>query len=141
LLGQIAPTAWMNDRALLAALTPYLSTDRLAEFAQRLQPLLDSPTAASVESPPAAPENANGRGAAPLATDSRTTLEISVDDNLKIACERELTQAIGPVAKFIIATTHKTNPHICPADFVNILATQIPDPIQAAAFRQKIQSR
>jgi hypothetical protein len=118
-----------------------LSTDRLAEFAQRLQPLLDSPTAASVESPPAAPENANGRGAAPLATDSRTTLEISVDDNLKIACERELTQAIGPVAKFIIATTHKTNPHICPADFVNILATQIPDPIQAAAFRQKIQSR
>jgi uncharacterized caspase-like protein len=103
LLGQIAPTAWTNDRALLAALTPYLSATRLAEFAQRLQPLLDSPPATSVESPPAAPENANGRGAAPL------------------------------------ATTHKTNPQICPADFVNILATQIPDPIQAAAFRQKIK--
>jgi uncharacterized caspase-like protein len=141
LLGQIAPTAWTNDRALLAALTPYLSASRLAEFAQRLQPLLDSPPATSVEAPPAAPENANGRGAAPLATSSRTAPEMSVDDNLKIACERELTQAIGPVAKFIIATTHKTNPHICPADFVNILATQIPDPIQAAAFRQKLQLR
>jgi uncharacterized caspase-like protein len=139
LLGQIAPTAWTNDRALLAALTPYLSADRLAEFAQRLQPLLNSPTAASVECPPAAPQNANGRGISTEA--SRTANDMSVDDNLKIACERELTQAIGPVAKFIIATTHKTNPQLCPADFVNSLATQIPDPIQAAAFRQKMQNR
>ncbi len=140
LLCQIAPTAWTSDRALLAALTPYLSTDRLAEFAQRLQPLLNSPPATSVESPPAAPQNANGRGISAEAS-SRTAQALSVDDKLKIACERELIQAIGPVAKFIIATTHKTNPQICPADFVNILATQIPDPIQAAAFRQKIQLR
>jgi uncharacterized caspase-like protein len=140
LLGQIAPTAWTNDRSLLAALTPYMSADRLTEFAERLQPLLNSPTAASAECPAAAPHNANGRGIS-TEPDSRPAPAMSVDDNLKIACERELTQAIGPVAKFIIATTHKTNPQICPADFVNSLATQIPDPLQAAAFCHKMQLR
>jgi uncharacterized caspase-like protein len=137
LLGQIAPTAWTSDRALLDALTPYLSATRLAEFAGRLQPLLDAPAAATIDSPPAAPQNANGRG---IST-AQAALQLSVDDNLKIACERELTQAIGPVAKFIITTTYKTNPQICPADFVNILATQIPDPTQSAAFRQKMEDR
>ncbi len=134
LLGQIAPTAWTSDRALLDALTPYLSADRLAEFAGRLQPLLESPPVTSNQVPP----TANGRGIS-TEPDIRPAQVMSVDDNLKIACERELTHAIGPIAKFIIATTYKTNPQICPADFVNSLATQIPDPIQAAAFRQKIQ--
>jgi uncharacterized caspase-like protein len=139
LLGQIAPTAWASDRALLDALTPYLSAARLAEFAGRLQPLLESLTAATIDIPPAAPHNANGRGISN--SSSRTAQALSVDDNLKTACERELIQAIGPVAKFIIATTHKTHPQICPADFVNILATQIPDPTQSAAFRQKMEDR
>ena len=132
LLGQLASTAWTNDRSLLAALAPYLCADRLADFAKMLQQLIASVPTESAQHPPAALQNASGRGI------SAVQPPVAVDDNLKIACERELTQAIGPVAKFIVATTSKTNPHSSPADFVSALATHIPDPIQAAAFRRNL---
>jgi uncharacterized caspase-like protein len=132
LLGQIAPTAWATDRSLLAALTPYLPADRLADFAQRIQPILASPAMMSAEPPPPSAQSANGRGveSAPPAV---------IDDRFTIACEQALTLAIGPVAKFIIASTQKTYPHLSPADFVSALVSEIPDPVQAEAFRQKVK--
>ncbi len=128
LLGQIAPTAWTTDRSLLAALNPYLNPHQIEEFAQRLEPILQSARMTSAES---APQNATGRGLelAPPA---------AIDDRFTIACEQALTLAIGPIAKFIITTTQKNNPHLSPADLVQVLATKIPDPVQAEAFRRQI---
>jgi uncharacterized caspase-like protein len=129
LLGQIAPTAWATEQDLLAALSTYLTADRLAEFSQRLQPLLESSPLSIAEPSPTSPQNVNGRGIEPTAIPA-------IDDKLTIACEQQLTLAIGPIAKFIIATTKKTNPHLSPADFVKVLAITIPDPIQAETFRR-----
>jgi uncharacterized caspase-like protein len=131
LLGQIAPTAWATEQDLLAALSTYLTADRLAEFSQRLQPLLESSPLAIAEQSPTSPQNANGRGIEPTAMPA-------IDDDLTIACEQQLTLAIGPIAKFIIVTTKKTNPHLSPADFVKVLATTIPDPIQAETFLRRM---
>jgi uncharacterized caspase-like protein len=131
LLGQIAATAWATEQDLLAALSTYLTADRLAEFSQRLQPLLESSPLAIAEQSPTSPQNANGRGIEPIAMPA-------IDDDLTIACEQQLTLVIGPIAKFIIVTTKKTNPHLSPADFVKVLATKIPDPIQAETFLRRI---
>jgi uncharacterized caspase-like protein len=131
LLGQIAATAWATEQDLLAALSTYLTADQLAEFSQRLQPLLESLPLAIAEQSPTSPQNANGRGIEPTAMPA-------IDDDLTIACEQQLTLAIGPIAKFIIVTTKKTNPYLSPADFVKVLATKIPDPIQAETFLRRM---
>ncbi len=130
LLGQCEPTAWNTERDLIAALTPYLTSEQIAAFDRQLQQIVATATSATpLESAP----NANGRGIeAPPNPDA-------LDRDFIITCERELTLAIGPIAKFIVATTHKTHPHLPKADFATLLATKIPDPTHAAAFRRQLR--
>ncbi len=135
LLGQIEPTAWRSDRSLVAALAPYLTEQLIAQFDCQLQQIVQSASNASVEPDAGATPTANGRGIESVPTPS---VPIAIDDKFIIACDRELTLAIGPIAKFIVATTYKAQPRLSRTDFAAILAAQIPDPIRAASFRERL---
>lgn len=125
LLGQLAPTAWQTTEDLIAALQPDLKRDLLAEFDRQLQRLL---TAATADAAPAS----DGRSDKP-----RNQLR-AIDSRFKLACERELMLTLGPIAKYIIATTATAHPHAIAMDFVTLLAARIPDSTQAQAFRRKM---
>jgi uncharacterized caspase-like protein len=128
LLGQIEPTAWRTDRSLIAALTPYLTADLIDRFARQLQQIVHSSTNASVEPESGSTLSANGRGI------ESAPAPVILDDDFIIACERELTLAIGPIAKFIVANTYQAHPQLSATDFAAILAEQISDPDRAASF-------
>ena len=107
LLGQIEPTAWRTDRSLLAALTPYLTEDLIDRFDRQLQQIVHSSTNPSVEPDSGSTPSANGRGI------ESAPVPVALDDNFMMACERELTLAVGPVAKFIVADYLPDTFHIC----------------------------
>ncbi len=126
LLGQLAPTAWQTIEDLIAALTPDLNRDLLAEFDRQLQRLLASAT--TVAAPASEERSGNQRG----------NELIALDDRFKLACERELMRALGPIATYIVATTATAHPRATTTEFVTLLAAQIPDSTQAEAFRRKM---
>ncbi len=135
LLGQIEPTAWRTDRSLIAALTPYLTEDLIARIDRQLQQIVHSSSNASVEPDSGSTLGANGRGI------ESAPFPVALNDDFMIACERELTLAIGPVAKFIVATTYQAHPRLSTTDFAAILAEQISDPDRAASFLRQLNLR
>lgn len=128
LLSELAPTAWNTTQDLIDALALELKRESIAEFDRQLQHLLASSTRAMTHEPVADSPTGSMRG-------NELT---PIDDNFKIACERELLNYIGPIAKFIVTTTYKAHPHASPTEFIAILASQIPDPDRAQAFRHKL---
>ncbi len=137
LLGKLPPAAWADDRSLLAALKPYLSVDRLATFTQYLQPAIPEATTqeqscAPEIPPPAFPQAVNGgRG-------SGIEAPIEIDDVVMSICERELMISIGPISKFIVASTRKKNPHGSVLEFIAALTRHIPDRDRAALFGDRV---
>lgn len=55
-------------------------------------------------------------------------------------CERELADLIGPIAKFLVQKTVKSSGQISRAEFVKILASQIPEPQKGLQFQQRLLS-
>jgi uncharacterized caspase-like protein len=72
----------------------------------------------------------NGRGiiAQPLAEITESAIR---------AYERELAVAIGPIAKFIVASTRKAQPQLSAPDLIAALASNIPDAHEADLFRRR----
>lgn len=66
---------------------------------------------------------------------------VGVDESLIRAYEDELNMAIGPISKFIIASTRKAHPHLSAPDFIAALASNITDRHRADLFRQKCKDR
>ena len=50
-------------------------------------------------------------------------------------CEQELTKYIGPIAKILVNNTCSKHPDLAPAELIELLAQQVPQPLLAEAFR------
>jgi uncharacterized caspase-like protein len=139
LLKQINEIAWASDKSLIEALSPYLTPHQCTEVATRLssQAHLVHTRSSPVETEIVEP--AHGRGIADLRSQAQPR-STTIDDRFVQRCEEELIQAIGPVAKIIVATTRIANPQVSTGDFVLLLARQIPQPEQAQAFSQRMTS-
>ena len=53
-------------------------------------------------------------------------------------CQRELAEYIGPMASIICKRTITKNPELSPNEFVEVLATKIPNQKQAEAFQKSV---
>jgi len=53
--------------------------------------------------------------------------------------QKELTQAIGPMASYVVAETHAKHPTASPAQLMNLLAQEIPDPQHVSGFKQRLK--
>ncbi|HHP7243513.1 MAG TPA: protein kinase domain-containing protein, partial [Elainellaceae cyanobacterium] len=53
-------------------------------------------------------------------------------------CQQELIHCVGPVAQFIIDDLLSEDPNLSPAQLVEAIAAEIPNPQQAEAFRQRL---
>jgi serine/threonine protein kinase len=51
-------------------------------------------------------------------------------------CEQELTNQIGPIAKMLVNKICRKQPDLTPAESIELLAQQIPQPLAAEAFRR-----
>jgi serine/threonine protein kinase len=63
-----------------------------------------------------------------------------ISDSFLNQCERELADLIGPIAKFLVQKALKSSGEISCAEFVQLLASQIPDNEKALKFRQRLLS-
>ncbi|MEH2022906.1 protein kinase domain-containing protein [Nostoc sp.] len=63
-----------------------------------------------------------------------------ISDSFVNQCERELADFIGPIAKFLVQKAVKSSGQISRAEFVKVLASQIPEPQKALQFEQRLLS-
>ncbi|MEA5626037.1 serine/threonine-protein kinase [Nostoc sp. UHCC 0251] len=63
-----------------------------------------------------------------------------INDSFVHQCERELADFIGPIAKFLVQKAVKSSGQVSRAEFVKILASQIPEPQKALQFQQRLLS-
>ena len=55
-------------------------------------------------------------------------------------CEQELTKYIGPIARMLVNKTLIKYPNLTPAELIELLVQQIPQPLAAAEFSQRCRS-
>ncbi|MCC5667314.1 serine/threonine protein kinase [Nostoc sp. CHAB 5784] len=63
-----------------------------------------------------------------------------ISDNFVHQCERELADLIGPIARFLVQKAVRSSGQSSRAEFVNVLASQIPEPQKALQFQQRLLS-
>ena len=151
LVGPIASTLLDRVHKLSQGEDPAVTIENLrlmlppqfrAAFGLQVQQLLaQQPVAAlpPVAHPPletpvvqqSATHSASGRGIA------LQQAAVRIDESLLRAYEQELTLVIGPISKFIVASTHKAQPHLSVADAIEVLAGNITDPVRADLFRRR----
>jgi serine/threonine-protein kinase len=56
-------------------------------------------------------------------------------------CTQELSRCIGPMAKYIVEDTLEQEPQLSVQQLIEALSAEIPNPKQAAEFRQRLQLR
>ncbi|MBE8996888.1 serine/threonine protein kinase [Nostoc sp. LEGE 12447] len=61
-----------------------------------------------------------------------------ISDSFVHQCERELADLIGPIAKFLVQKAVKSSGQISRVEFVQLLASQIPEPQKALKFQQRL---
>lgn len=66
------------------------------------------------------------------------SLPSRISDSFKERCRQALADAIGPFANFLVEDTLTEFPQLTPEQFVEQLATNIPDKAQAQTFRKKV---
>ncbi|MEH1920186.1 serine/threonine-protein kinase [Nostoc sp.] len=129
LLRQVAASA-SNLEELVSQLALYLRENQQIDFKKKTMFLLEKPT---------------------LLQELTTKIEIKsnnlpiqepqvISDSFVNQCERELANFIGPIAKFIVQKAVKSSGHISRAEFVKVLASQIPEPQKALQFEQRLLS-
>ncbi len=123
LLRQIASSA-PTYQEVIDNLTLHLVGHQKNEFQQKSMLLLRQTTGQTKPQPETIARNAPP----------------GLSDSFVRQCERELTDLIGPIARFLVQKSIKTSPQISEAEFVKILASQIPDPQKALQFQQRLLS-
>ncbi|MEH2425073.1 MAG: serine/threonine-protein kinase [Nostoc sp.] len=63
-----------------------------------------------------------------------------ISDSFVHQCERELANFIGPIATFLVQKAVRSSGQISRAEFVKVLASQIPEPQKALQFEQRLLS-
>ncbi|MBE8992146.1 serine/threonine-protein kinase [Nostoc sp. LEGE 12450] len=61
-----------------------------------------------------------------------------ISDSFVHQCERELADLIGPIAKFLVQKAVKSSGQTSRTEFVQLLASQIPEPQKALKFQQRL---
>jgi serine/threonine protein kinase len=72
-----------------------------------------------------------------------TCLQISTASQLTsefiTQCERESIEYVGPIGKFLVQNTIAKNPHLSPAELIDLLAQHISQTSQVDEFRNKLR--
>ncbi len=63
-----------------------------------------------------------------------------ISDSFVHQCERELADLIGPIATFLVQKAVRSSGQLSRAEFVKVLASQIPEPQKALQFQQRLLS-
>ena len=63
-----------------------------------------------------------------------------INDSFVHQCERELANLIGPIARFLVQKAVRSSGQSSRVEFVNVLASQIPEPQKALQFQQRLLS-
>lgn len=71
---------------------------------------------------------------------SSDTEEESISASFLCQCEHKLAEIIGPIATFIVKKVVKSSERISRAEFIKMLAAEIPEPVKAKQFQQHLLS-
>lgn len=131
LVGPIAPTLLRKVSAqapspqkLINSLAMHLQPHQRLEFEKEAISLLSESTVHPQET---------------TSSHSLSRQEQAIDASFVSQCERELADLVGPIASFLIQKALKSHPHSL-TELVNKLASNIPDPLKALEFQQRLRS-
>ncbi|MEH1772603.1 serine/threonine-protein kinase [Nostoc sp.] len=129
LLRQVAASA-LNFEELISQLAFHLRGNQQIDFKKKTMFLLEKPTLLQ-----------EFTTKSEIKLNNLPSLEPQViSDSFVHQCERELANLIGPIAKFLVQKAVKSSGQISRAEFVKILASQIPEPQKALEFQQRLLS-
>jgi uncharacterized caspase-like protein len=135
LIGPIAPTLLRkvlvkakNPKQLLEELAIHLPTDQQIEFEVQVMRIVQTLTDQTQTN-------------LPNSTNPPNPQFQPIDATLLGQCQRELTDLIGPIASYIIHDIFKAYPQITPTEFINKLASEIPDARLAMEFQQRFEGK
>ncbi|MEH2037614.1 serine/threonine-protein kinase [Nostoc sp.] len=132
LLRQVAASA-SNLEELISQLGLHLRENQQIDFKKKTMFLLEKPTLLQ--------ELTVKSDQSGISSNNLLNQESQViSDNFLEECERELANLIGPIAKFLVQKARKSSGQISRAEFVKILASQIPEPQKALQFEQRLLS-
>jgi hypothetical protein len=114
-------------RDLIEHLTAELPPDSQPEFRIKLKKLL--------EAPDLGPAQTLSQFDSPRSSSTQQDL---LDPAFIKLCQQELAHCIGPIASFILQETLTQYPKASPQQLVEALVIEIPNPLQAAEFRQRL---
>ncbi len=75
-----------------------------------------------------------------LLISSQRTNDEAISETFIRQCQLDLAELIGPMATFIVQKTVKSSQTISRAELIKKLAAEIPDPVQASQFKQRLLS-
>ncbi|MBN3883958.1 MAG: serine/threonine protein kinase [Nostoc sp. JL34] len=129
LLRQVAASA-LNFEELISQLAFHLRGNQQIDFKKKTMFLLEKPTLLQ-----------EFTTKSEIKLNNLPSLEPQViSDSFVHQCEWELANLIGPIAKFLVQKAVKSSGQISRAEFVKILASQIPEPQKALQFQQRLLS-
>ncbi|MEH2369187.1 serine/threonine-protein kinase [Nostoc sp.] len=132
LLRQVAASA-SNFEELISQLALHLRENQQIDFKKKTIFLLEKPTLLQELTVKSDQSGIN--------SNNLLNQEYQViSDKFMEECERELANLIGPIAKFLVKKAMKSSGKISRAEFVKILASQIPEPQKALQFQQRLLS-
>ncbi|MEH2210848.1 serine/threonine-protein kinase [Nostoc sp.] len=132
LLRQVAASA-SNFEELISQLALHLRENQQIDFKKKTIFLLEKPTLLQELTVKSDQSGINSNNL--LNQESQV-----ISDKFLEECERELANLIGPIAKFLVQKARKSSGQISRAEFVKILASQIPEPQKALQFEQRLLS-
>lgn len=132
LLRQVAASA-SNFEELISQLALHLRENQQIDFKKKTIFLLEKPTLLQELTVKSEQSGINSNNL--LNQESEV-----ISDKFLEECERELANLIGPIAKFLVQKAKKSSGQISRAEFVKILASQIPEPQKALQFEQRLLS-
>lgn len=137
-VGPIAPLLLKQElvkaadsEELVTNLANRLPSDRRATFQTQASELLQALTTTIAAPPTSAPVET-------VATPSPPAASAILDPDFVKRCERELAKTIGPIATVFVKRAIASPAPLSAAALVDTLATHLPDPETAAAFRRSL---
>ncbi|MGF1936236.1 MAG: protein kinase domain-containing protein [Nostoc sp. ChiQUE02] len=127
LLRQVAASA-PNCEELISQLALHLRVNQQIDFQKKTMFLLEKPTLLQELTVKSEIKSNNLPSQEPQL----------ISESFIHQCERELADLIGPIAKFLVQKTVKSSGQVSRAEFVKILASQIPEPKKALLFQQRL---
>ncbi|MEH1968841.1 serine/threonine-protein kinase [Nostoc sp.] len=127
LLRQVAASA-PNCEELISQLALHLRGNQQIDFQKKTMFLLEKPTLLQELTVKSEIKSNNLPSQEPQL----------ISESFIHQCERELADLIGPIAKFLVQKTVRSSGQVSRAEFVKILASQIPEPKKALLFQQRL---